>query len=113
MADITISLPALSLKLKVISLSPFASGSVTSRIVTRLKSNPVGSLSSGMLLSSPQAVRTSREDNNILILFNILEELRNELREIDSPVSPDMSSLVLEIFVRILVVLELLYELSV
>ena len=42
-----------------------------------------------------------------------MKELRNKLSEIDSPVSPDVSATVLEVFVRVVVVLELLHEVSV
>ena len=42
-----------------------------------------------------------------------LEEFRDELGEVDPPVSPDMTAAVLEVLVWVVVVLELLYEVSV
>ena len=73
-------------------------------------------VSSGEILSPPHAERSSREDNNIEILLNIilsLEEFRYEFSKVDSPVSPDMATLVLKVLVWVVVVLELLYELLV
>ena len=42
-----------------------------------------------------------------------LEKFWYKLSEVDSPVSPDVSTVVLEVLVWIVVVLELLYEVSV
>ena len=48
-----------------------------------------------------------------LSLKRCLEKFRNKFGKIDSPVSPDVSTVVLEVLMWIVVVLELLYELLV
>ena len=42
-----------------------------------------------------------------------LEEFWYELSEVDSPVSPNMTTTVLEVLVWVVIVLELLYEVSI